>query len=59
MDRLLTTLLASPLLGGPLTFGLAIAMLALLISLWFYGGVYYSLPRAVLKWLSRRALGTL
>jgi hypothetical protein len=56
VDWFFTSLLASPLLGPPVSFGLAVALLVLLGSLWFYGGVYYSLPRMVLKWFSGRAL---
>jgi hypothetical protein len=58
VDWLLTTLLTSPLLGGSVSFGLAIILLAGLLSLWAYAGLYYSLPRMVLKWFSRRALRT-
>ena len=59
MDPILTTLLTSSFLSASASFGLALGFLALLLSLWVYGGLYYSLPRLVLKWLSRRALRAL
>jgi hypothetical protein len=59
VDLLITAFLTSPLVGASASFGLALVFLVLLLSVWVYGGLYYSLPRLVLKWFSRRALRAL
>ena len=56
MDLILSAILSSPLVGGSLSFGLAIGLLLILFSFWVYGGAYYTFPRLLLKWMSRRAL---
>lgn len=55
MDLLLT-FLTSPVIGSSIGLGLAVAILLGIALAYVYGGLYYSLPRLVLKWLSRRAL---
>lgn len=55
MDLILTAL-ASPLLSGSIALSVALGLLISLGALCIYGGIYYALPRFVLKWLSRRAL---
>jgi hypothetical protein len=34
----------------------ALALLALLVALAFYGGIYYSIPRMLSKWVTRLTL---
>ena len=59
MEFHLTSLVVSPLFAGTIGFGIAIGLLALLIALATYGGLFYSVPRFLLKWWSRRALRAL
>ena len=59
MELLLISLVASPLFAGTLGFGVALSLLVLLIALSMYGGFFYSAPRFLLKWWSRRALRVL
>ena len=59
MDLLLTTLLTSPMLGGVVGIVFALALLGLLIALSVYAGLYYTVPRILLKWLCRRAIRVL
>jgi hypothetical protein len=55
----LNAILASPLLGGSIGLGFAVTLLLLLATALVYAGIYYSVPRVLLKWLSRRALRVL
>ena len=55
----MNAILASPLLGGSIGLGFAVTMLVLLVAALVYAGLYYSVPRMLLKWLSRRALRVL
>jgi len=59
LDLLLTTLLTSPMLGGVVGFVFALSLLGLLLALSFYAGLYYTVPRILLKWLCRRAIRVL
>ncbi len=59
MDLLLTTLLTSPALGFVVGTVFALTLLGLLIALSVYAGLYYSVPRILVKWLCRRAIGVL
>ena len=54
MDLLLTTL-TSPLLGGSIGFGLALTLWGAVGAV-VYAGLYYSVPRLLLKWMSRCAI---
>lgn len=56
MELLLASLFASPLLGVIASMSFALALLALLAAFGVVAGVYYSAPRMLVKWLSRRAL---
>ncbi|MFI5456504.1 MAG: hypothetical protein ACHRXM_13725 [Isosphaerales bacterium] len=56
MDLLLTTLLTSPILGGVVGTVFALTLLGLLIALSVFAGLYYSVPRILLKWLCRQAI---
>ena len=58
MDLLLTTLLSSPVLGV-VGIVFALTLLGLLIALSVYAGLYYTVPRILLKWLCRRAIRVL
>jgi len=55
MSILLTNLMTSPMLGSVVGTGFALTLLALLLVLAVYAGLYYSVPRMLVKWLSRRA----
>jgi hypothetical protein len=55
----MNTILASPLLGGSIGLGFALTMLLLLVAALVYAGFYYSVPRMLLKSLSRHALRVL
>ena len=59
LDLLLTTLLTSPMLGGVVGIVFALTLLGLLIALSVYAGLYYTVPRILLKWLCRRAIRVL
>lgn len=54
--ELLAPTLVAPWLGGLVGFTFAVSMMAVLVTLSFHAGLYYSLPRMVLKGLSRHAL---
>jgi len=56
MDPILTPMFATPLLGALASLSFALALLALLTALSIFAGLYYSVPRMIVKWLSRRAL---
>jgi uncharacterized membrane protein len=59
MYTLVTSLLTPPMLGSVLEIGFALMLLALLLALAVYAGLYYSVPRMLLKWLTRRAFRVL
>ena len=59
LDLLLTTLLTSPMLGVVVGIVFALTLLGLLIALSVYAGLYYTVPRILLKWLCRRAIRVL
>jgi hypothetical protein len=44
------------MLAGIISMALALMLLVLLLALWIYAGLYYSVPKTLLKWLSRRAI---
>ncbi|WP_165073990.1 hypothetical protein [Paludisphaera rhizosphaerae] len=52
-------ILASPLAGVVVGLSFALALMALVAALALFAGLYYSGPRFVVKWLSRRALRVL
>jgi len=56
MDLLLTTLLTSPMLGAIVGTVFALTLLGLLIALSVFAGLYYSVPRILLKSLCRQAI---
>jgi len=56
MELLLTTALTAPVLGSILAIGFGLALLLLLTGFSIYAGLYYSIPRMLLKWFSRRAI---
>ncbi|MDG3007103.1 hypothetical protein [Paludisphaera mucosa] len=56
MNILVMTLLTSPLIGNALGVSFALTLLLSLAALSVYAGLYYSLPRMLMKWLSRRAI---
>jgi hypothetical protein len=56
MYHLLTTGLTLPTLGVVAGLGFALTLLALLLALSIYAGLYYTVPRMVLKWLTRQAI---
>ena len=56
MYHFLTTILTSPNLGSFVGAALALTLLGLLVALCIYAGLYYTVPRMLLKWLTRRAL---
>lgn len=56
MYQLLTTGLKSPILGSVAGVAFALVLLSLLVALSIYAGLYYSVPRMLLKWLTRRAI---
>ena len=56
MDLLLTSLLTPPVLGSLLGLVFALAVLTALLTLPVVSGLYYSVPRLLAKWFSRRAI---
>lgn len=56
MYHFLTTILTSPILGSFVKAAFALMLLGLLVALSIYAGLYYSIPRMLLKWLTRRAI---
>jgi hypothetical protein len=54
--QLLTTGLNSPILGNFAGVAVAVTILGLLVALSIYAGLYYTVPRMLLKWLTRRAI---
>ena len=56
MFHLLTTGLTFPALGVAAGLGVALTLLVLLVGLSIYAGLYYTVPRMVLKWLTRQAI---
>ena len=54
--ELLAPTVVAPWLGGLVGFTFAASVIAVLLTLSFHAGLYYSLPRMVLKGLSRHAL---
>ncbi len=56
MYHFFTTILTSPILGSFVGAAFALMLLGLLLALSIYAGLYYSIPRMLLKWLSRRAI---
>ena len=56
MYRFLTTILTSPILGSLVGVAIALTLLGLLVALSIYAGLYYTVPRMLLKWLTRRAI---
>jgi len=56
MDLLLTTFLTSSMLGGLVGTVFALTLMGLLVALSVYAGLYYSVPRILLKSLCRRAI---
>jgi hypothetical protein len=59
VELLIATVFTSPMVGGLLGFSLAFGLLSLLSASSAYAGFYYSVPRMLLKWLSRRSLRAL
>ena len=59
MDLILASLFASPLLAGVAGFGFAVGLLLALVVVSTYAGMFYSVPRMLLKWWSQRALRAL
>ncbi len=59
MDLLLTTLLTFPMLGGGVGIVFALTLLGLLIALSIYAGLYYTVPRILVKWWCRWAIRVL
>ena len=56
MYLFLTTTLTSPLLGSFVGVTIALTLLGLLVALTIYAGLYYTVPRTLLKWLTRCAI---
>jgi hypothetical protein len=56
MSSFLTTTLSAQALAGAAGLVVAVTLLALLLAFSVYAGLYYTIPKMVLKWLSRRAL---
>ena len=52
----LTTILTAPILGSLAGVAFALMLLGLLVALSIYAGLYYAIPRMLLKWLARRAV---
>jgi hypothetical protein len=59
MFELLMPTLAAPWLGSLVGLTFAVSILAVLATLSFHAGLYYSVPRLVLKQLGSRAMGKL
>ncbi len=59
MHTLLAGSLTLPMLGSVMGAGFALTLLALLLALAVYAGLYYSIPRLLLKRFSRRVFITL
>jgi hypothetical protein len=59
LDILLTSLFTSPILSSVVGTGFALVAMTLLLALSVYAGLYYSVPRMLIKWLSRRAFQVL
>ena len=58
MSNLLATALTHPMLGTLAGVAFALALLGLLVALSIYAGLYYTVPKMLLKWLTRRAIVT-
>ena len=56
MYHFLTTVLNSPILGSLVGVAIALTLLGLLVALSIYAGLYYTVPKMLLKWLTRRAI---
>lgn len=56
MDLILASLIASPLAGIVAAMSFALALITLVAAVAVFAGFYYSGPKFVAKWLSRRAL---
>ena len=56
MYHFLTTILTSPILGSFVGVAIALTLLGLLVALSIYAGMYYTVPRMLLKWLTRRQI---
>ncbi len=56
MYHFFTTILTSPILDSFLGVAIALTLLGLLVALSIYAGMYYTVPRMLLKWLTRRAI---
>jgi len=56
MELHLASLVASPLAGMVASLSFALALLALLVALSVFAGLYYFAPRMLVKWLSQRSL---
>ena len=54
MYHFFTTVLTSPILGSFVGAAIALTLLGLLVALSIYAGLYYTVPRMLLKWLTRR-----
>ncbi len=59
MSILLTSLLTPPMLSSVVGIAFALALLAAMLALVVYAGLYYSIPRMLVKWLSRRVFRVL
>ena len=56
MELILAPLVASPLAGIVVGLSFALALMTVVAAIALVAGFYYSGPRFVVKWLSRRAL---
>ena len=56
MYHLMTTGLNCPILGSFAGVAFALTLLGLVVALSIYAGLYYTVPRMLLKWLTRRAI---
>jgi hypothetical protein len=56
MELIVPTLTIAPLLGSLVGLTFAVSVIAVLITLSFHAGLYYSVPRLVLKGVGGSAL---
>jgi hypothetical protein len=56
MELILPTLAATPWMGSVAGFAFAVSSIAVLITLAVHAGLYYSIPRSLMKLLGQCAL---
>jgi hypothetical protein len=56
MYNLLTICWTAQILGTSAGVAIAVTLLGLLVALSIYAGLYYSVPKMLVKWLTRLAI---